>query len=858
MENEIIRPQLHTSIRQMVEFLLREGDIDNRGRGSSADAMLEGGRIHRMIQSRMGGDYRAEVPLKTVIADQEFDIVIEGRADGIFAEKIDGMGLSLRDLITRDTFCLEDFEQGELAADVLDEEQIKKEYEEDDYSDISEVVLIDEIKGVHRDLRRMTGPVGIHLAQAKSYAAIYLLQNDDRVIGVQMTYCNMDTQIIKRFRAYYRRETILQWFEGMTEEYRKWARFKYEWRKIRQDSIHNLDFPFEYRDGQKELAASVYRTIYLKKRLFLEAPTGVGKTISTLFPAIKALGENKGEMIFYLTAKTLTSTVAIETYDTLRQLGLRMKTVSITAKEKMCPMEEMECNPMVCPYAKGHYDRINDAMYDLLNQRDDFTREAILTAAEKHQVCPFEFCLDMSLFADGVICDYNYVFDPNVYLRRFFQEGIKGDYLFLIDEAHNLVDRAREMYSAVLKKDSFIEARKLVKPFDPKLARAFDTCNKQLLEYMRESDDTVVRDNIDPFLISLTRAAGYLDEFLEEDEGSSIRREILDFYFEIRHFLNMAELMQQDYRIYTRQMENGDFFIKLLCVDPSRSIKNCLDRGSSSVFFSATLLPVGYYMDLLSGDRGDYTVYAKSSFDPSNRGIFVARDVSSRYKRRTQSEFEKIADYISIAASSKAGNYMVFFPSYRFMEDVYDIFEKKYSGEFEVVCQNPSMSEDEREEFLGRFDMADSFDDRADLIGNAGISFDIEDESETSLIGFCVMGGIFSEGIDLKKDSLIGAIIVGTGLPQVGPEMEIIRDFFDHRDDGRGFDYAYRFPGMNKVLQSAGRVIRTAQDRGIILLLDDRFMYSEYRELFPREWEKVKDVSLATVTENISNFWKNN
>lgn len=800
------REQIRVSVRGLVEFILRSGDIDNRSHQTSADAMLEGGRIHRMIQRRMGGGYRAEVPLVYTSVEDGYDIVIDGRADGIFDDAEDGC------------------------------------------------TFIDEIKGVYRDLKRMKEPVRIHLAQAKCYGAIWTMQHDLEKIGIQMTYCNMDTEDIKRFKSVYSAQEILEWFADLVAEYRKWADFRYKWKKTRQASIKALDFPFEYREGQKDLAAAVYRTIYHERRLFLEAPTGVGKTISTLFPAIKALGEGHGDMIFYLTAKTLTGTVAHNTYDILAGSGLRMKTVFITAKEKMCPLDEMECNPDLCPYAKGHYDRINNAVFELLTEKDNFTRETIREYADKHQVCPFEFCLDMSLFSDGVICDYNYVFDPNVYLRRFFSEGAKGDYIFLVDEAHNLVDRAREMYSATLSKDDFIAARKLIAHFDDKMASAFDSCNRILLRYMRESGDAVVRASIDDFLIVLTRAAALMDEFLEEDEGSSVRRELLDFYFEVRHFLNMADIMGDDYVIYTQMIENGNFIVRLFCVDPSRNLRNCLDRGVSTIFFSATLLPVTYYMDLLSGDRGDYSVYAKSSFDPAKRGVFIAGDVSSKYTRRGPREYSKIAEYIYRIVCEKTGNYMVFFPSYRFMEDVYNCWPEDLE-DMEVICQEPSMTEQQREAFLARFMSLDGAGDRGKIVAEASLDFDIQEENG-SLIGFCVMGGIFSEGIDLQRDSLIGAIIVGTGLPQVGPQLEILKDYFDGGRERSGFDYAYRIPGMNKVLQSAGRVIRTSEDRGVVILLDDRFMSVDYRAMFPREWENILYGDMERIIGEVRRFWE--
>ncbi|MBR6328271.1 MAG: ATP-dependent DNA helicase [Lachnospiraceae bacterium] len=778
------RQQQKISVRGMVEFLLRNGDIDNRGKGASADAMQEGTRIHRMIQKRMGGDYRAEVPLRHICDAGEYDILVDGRADGIFP----GDGCD----------------------------------------------VIDEIKGVYRDVTKLEAPDPVHLAQAKCYGAMLLADNPAPAVGVQMTYCSLIDREIKRFNFVYDAGEVLDWFEALVREYKKWTDLRHEWIKQRTTSIHALEFPFEYRSGQKELASQVYRTIYLKKRLFLEAPTGVGKTVSTLFPAVKAMGEGLGEMIFYLTAKTTTAAVARETFDIMRRKGLKIKTVKITAKEKQCFMEETDCNPEKCPYAKGHFDRINEAMYELLTREDDLNDEVISKQAGEHMVCPFELCLDLSLFADAVIGDYNYVFDPNVALKRFFEAGTKGDYIFLIDEAHNLVDRAREMYSAEIYKRDVLEAKRLVGTGFKKLSTALNRCNKLLLDMSRECDGYEVLENADGFIMALTSVASLLDEVMDDEDYAPLREDILDFYFDVRHFMNMAELLDENYVVYTGFDEEEDFFIRLYCVNPAVNLRSCLDKGISACFFSATLLPVEYYMDLLSGDRQDYAVYAPSPFDPAKRGVFVATDVSSRYKRRGKEEYSRIASYIHDAVKLKRGNYMVFFPSYRFMEDVIEVFEEMYPDPgFEVLYQNVSMTEQEKEEFLGCFE-----------------------EENGNYVGFCVLGGVFSEGIDLREDCLIGAVIVGTGLPRVGDRLDILREYFDETEGrGRGFDYAYRIPGMNKVLQAAGRVIRTANDRGVILLLDERFAMREYRTMFPREWEGVFAGDKGRVLEKMADFW---
>ena len=797
------RSIIKISVRNLVEFILREGDIDNRvGRGASAEAMQEGSRIHRKIQRRMGSDYHAEVPLRLVLCEENYDLVIEGRADGIRIQSRNGAEITY--------------------ADNFNHMEVNDDME----------VMIDEIKGVYQKLEHMSGPVMVHKAQAMCYAYIYALQHEIKKISIQMTYCNLDTEDIRYFTEEFTFEALSEWFSHLIGEYKKWADFQYAWRRLRQASIKKLQFPYEYRKGQKELAAGVYRTINRKKNLFIQAPTGVGKTISTVFPAVKAVGERLGDRIFYLTAKTVTGTVARETFELLRKNGYQAKVIQITAKEKMCLCEEMECNPVHCPYAKGHYDRVNDAVYDLLQKEDMLTREVILQQAEEHCVCPFELGLDLATWCDNIICDYNYVFDPNVYLKRFFAEGVKGDYIFLVDEAHNLVERSREMYSAALYKEDFLEIKKIMKRYQPKLEADFNKCNKILLDYKRECEKYVLYDNIGNFVFALMRLASNLDEFLQKPMEFPERKTVTEFYLNVRNFLNIHELVDSHYVIYSEHTEDGRFMLKLYCVDPSLNLQSCINKGNATIFFSATLLPIQYYKSLLSTKEDNYAVYAETAFTEEQKLLLVGRDVSSKYTRRNQTEFSKIASYIKKTALTKQGNYMVFFPSYKMMQQVYEAFLELDTEEIDIVLQEIGMKEEAREFFLAEF----------------------AKERRHSLVAFCVMGGIFGEGIDLKHEQLIGAIVVGTGLPQISNEREILMNYYEERS-GQGFDYAYRYPGMNKVLQAAGRVIRTTEDVGVIELLDERFLQSDYRALFPREWENFDICTVENVEEKVEAFW---
>ncbi len=792
------------SIRGLVEFLLRDGDLDNRLRSGSDTAMQEGSRIHRMIQRRMGSSYHAEVPLVYSWVQPEYTLVLEGRADGI--------------------------------------------QEEDPGK--NRPVMVDEIKTVYKDLRYMEEPEPVHLAQAKCYAAIYLQQNQLSSIMVRMTYCNRDTEDIKYFDHTYDAEEIISWFNELLESYKPWADFKTDWANTRKESIQRMEFPYPYRQGQRNVLKDVYLTILHEKKLFLEAPTGSGKTIGTIFPTVKAIGEEKADRLFYLTAKTITRTVAEQTFQLLRrEQGLRFKTVTLTARDKICLLEKSDCNPEACPVAGGHFGRVNDAMMDLLQNEDCFDRETILQYAQKHNVCPFELSLDMSLFADGVICDYNYVFDPFVYLKRFFGDSKKGDYVFLVDEAHNLVDRGREMYSATLLESDLLRLQKLIQNDRTGLDKQIDQLSRQFSIIKNNCNDFEVLgygdiedlQSVSPLIITADLLFSKISTYLEEHDKGEHREEILEYYFKLSRFLIIAELLDEKYCIYEEKSREDDMQVKLFCMDPSTNLQTCMSRGKACILFSATLLPIRYYKKLLGGEKEDYTDYAESVFDPSRLGVFPVGDVSSRYSRRGETEYRKIAGYIHEIVQSKNGNYMVFFPSHAFLNHVREIYEENYLDPFvdTLLVQDPLMDEADKEQFLEAFQSAER---------NRTAS------GQGNLLGFCVLGGVFSEGIDLKSDDLIGAIIVGTGIPQVGPERNLLKEYFEAEGED-GFDFAYRYPGMNKVLQAAGRVIRTEEDYGIVALLDDRFLQRSTQRLFPREWRIGNTLSTNSVKNDLKQFW---
>ena len=814
--------KVKVSVRTLVEFIMRSGDLESGSGRMDADAMQAGSRLHRKIQKSMGSNYTAEVPLSVEIPliddGESFLLVVEGRADGVIRNPDDSF-------------------------------------------------VIDEIKCTYRDVKQFTKAEQVHLAQARCYA--YMLgikegklvglsggtkedgtegvkdilpeeeEAHEEAFGIQLTYCNIETENIKYFNEELSAETLTAWFDDLIKEYAKWAVWERRWKKLRNASAKELQFPFPYREGQRDFTAGVYRSILREKKLFAMAPTGVGKTISTVFPAVKAVGEGLTEKLFYLTAKTIVRTVAEETFSLLGDRGLLFKTVTITAKDKICVLEKPECNPFTCPRAKGHFDRVNDALFDMLNNEKNITRELIEAYAEKHTVCPFEFCLDLTLWADAVICDYNYVFDPTVALKRFFGGEGKNNYVFLVDEAHNLPERAREMYSGTLWKEEFLNVKRLLGKQMPKLTKRLEACNKEMLRLKRESESFTEHTEFGTLAMCLTLLMTECEEYLKDEKRPGTEREaVLNLYFEARHFLAMYDFSDTDYRFYTAYGEDGSFYARVQCMQPARALAEQLKKGKSAVFFSATLLPVRYYMEELGGNEEDYAIYVPSPFKKEQRLVLAGCDVNFRYGNRGRRMYEKAADYIMTFTEAKKGNYFVFFSSYRMLQDVAAVLEEGALQNAQGVRlhkQKTNMTETEREEFLAQF----------------------AEENEETHIGLCVLGGIFGEGIDLKGERLIGAVIVGTGLPLVCEERELFRRYYDEQEDGKdGFSCAYLYPGMNKVQQAAGRVIRTMEDKGAVLLLDDRFAGVQYTSLFPKEWYPYETVTLSSVKEQLEKFWK--
>lgn len=776
------------SVRNMIEFISRKGDIDTTYRSMSRGK--DGIRLHKKVQSKRkkqalleGGFYESEYTLKHVFSFKDCTFLLEGRADGI----------------------------------------IRRE----DY------IAVEEIKSTSADLEEIEEDLNHwHLTQAKCYGYMYSTLHELDKINIILTYIHTETEEVKGFEYEFTKNELEVFFFQLVEKYYKFAEMDLKRISVRNETAKELGFPFEnYRKGQRELSVSVYASIKNNKNLFVKAPTGIGKTASTIFPCVKALEQKETSKIFYLTSRNTNSLAAENCLCLLEKKGLKMRSVILTAKEKICPLEQCTCNPRDCTYARGHFDRVNDAIYDVISEETVISKEIIEKYAFRHTVCPFEFQLDITLFADVIVGDYNYAYDPSAKLKRFFGEGIKNDFVFLVDEAHNLCDRGREMFSATLKYEDLNTIKRAVRSKKSKIVKAAE----RVLAYLQTVNETYAKTEELAILPDLNSELYYLlksfmdetDKFLANNSETKGHETVLEIYFNILDFLRIIELDNEGY--ITLGMGDGkNFEIKLFCVDPSYSLKAINEGVKSVVFFSATLMPISFYADILGGREDDNKLILNSPFHKDNLKLLINNRISTKYKDREKT-YGSIASIVSLCISVKKGNYMVFFPSYAYMERIYGLFTEAHP-EIETAIQ---VQKEKASDFLDRF----------------------RENTEKTFVGFAVLGAGYSEGIDLTGNKLIGSVIVGVGLPQISAERNIIKDYYIEKN-GKGYEYAYMYPGMNKILQAAGRVIRTENDRGMVMLIDSRYLSAEYIALFPYEWQDYsRNVKEEDIVKELNVFW---
>ena len=798
------RCAIETSVRTLCALGAKSGDLDSRRASENIClAMKEGAEIHKRLQAEAGGYYNPEVPLVNTTLYEGLYYTVSGRADGIIRRE-DGL-------------------------------------------------TVDEIKTVHT-YEFFLPPREAHLAQLRTYAYFLAVRDDLDIVSARLTYYNVDTEKIKYFNYTYTRSELRAFYEDLLSKVHFFALVCADRSLEVLDAAARTVFPYsELREGQEMMIRESYGAIKRGQRLFIEAPTGTGKTISSLFPAIRALGEGKVDKVFYLTAKASTRKEAYSAVHKLFSTGVRIRSVVLNAKESMCQCTAKSggafsselCSPVTCPYACGYYDRVNDALRELLDGANGYPARLILAVAEKYKVCPYELSLDLSEYCDVIICDYNYAFDPLVYLRRYFaDDGRRENYAFLIDEAHNLADRARAMYSAETSLARICSVRGAITENEAELDCAFGEVERAFLSLKRLCSDNIVKDAqgfergfymshspLTSFLESLELFKKKCEAYLKKERTGELHDLVYSLTSEIRRYLCINEYFDKGCLCYVQIFE-GDILVKTYCLDPSRIMNSLFGRAQSSVLFSATLTPSEYFQNVLGCAKSGVFVSLPSPFDSQNTCVAVLDSVSTRFEDR-DANISKYVSAIAATVSAKAGNYIVYFPSYDCLEKVSRAFAAKYP-KVRTIVQKRNMTFKEKEEFLSGF----------------------KNDEGVLRVGFCVLGGAFAEGVDLPGSRLIGTVIIGVGLPGLSNERNIIRDYFDE-DAGEGYNYAYTYPGMNNVLQAAGRVIRTDADRGMIVLVDDRYATLQYRSLFPSHWKNVYYSSDArSLSEIARRFWQ--
>jgi len=753
---------IKVSVRSLVEYAHKSGSIDIGYQNTVS--LVDGTKAHQKIQNLYNESDFKERMTSGTIKYEDLTFQIEGRCDG---------------LLFRD-----------------------------------EKYIIEEIKSTAKDVSLYDeNSYPVHWAQAKVYGYLICKELNLEHISIQLTYVNIHTEEKKRFLLAFSQQELYKFVQNVIKIYYPFAKWKYDHIEKRNDSIKELRFPFpSFRNGQRKLAGAVYQSIQDGNNLFAVAPTGIGKTVSTIFPTVKAIGDATTNRLFYLTSKTITRTVAEEAFGQMTKQGLCMSCTTLTAKDKICFKEETICDKDYCEFANGYYDRINEAVLDILSNEKLLSREKIEAYARKHTVCPFEYSLDLTNTADAIICDVNYIFDPRVSLKRLFDEH-KRNSVLLIDEAHNLVDRARDMYSSSLYKSKFLELKRQYKGINVALVESVSLINQSFINLRKKWQDQKmpVWGNLDEEFVDLIREFVEIAELSLPDEEDPDRKQLLlDTYFESQNFVKIASYYDEKYVSYL-EMFKSEVHMKLFCIDPSTIVNDVIKKFHSTIYFSATLTPLQYFQDMLGDIERDYTIKIDSPFSKEQLKVEV-NPISTRFNDRPKT-LDQLVSSIYENIRAKKGNYLVFFPSYQYLSQSVELFNEKY-GDVKIIVQENGMTEEEREDFLLKFD---------------------QNNAET-LVGFAVLGGIFSEGIDLKGDRLNGVVVVGVGLPQLCLERNILRDHFNEVGKN-GYYYSYVFPGMNKVMQAGGRVIRSEDDEGSLLLIDDRYQSMLYQNLLPDEWK---------------------
>ncbi len=763
------------NVRTLAETYYEGGDLFSDF--NRLERMQEGLKAHVATQAVYPPEYRAEVPVRLECEVSGVKLIVQGRVDG---------------LILADGAC-----------------------------------TVEEIKTTRMNPTAISADdYPVHWAQAQIYAHILCETENIQVATVRLLYVNLSGARSAFTRAF-TRERLNELFYTYAAVYAERLARADDWKSVSLPSMRALDFPFDtYREGQREMAARAYLAIRDKRKIIVEAPTGIGKTAAALFPALKALGEEKIETIFFLTARTTGRKSAEDALSYMRERGLNARSVTISAKKKQCPMPEVRCSPEICPYARGYFDRQHKAIEESW-QEQSLKSERIQEIADKYGLCPFELSLALAETAEVVICDYNYVFDPMVRLRRFFDR--RGSYALLIDEAHNLEARARDMYSAEIKADEISALRREVGKIDGKDCELY----KALTTLYRTLDKPETPELRCELPLKVLDAAKEFSDVAKDffSRDCPYHSKLIEMYFGIMTFIRASGEFDDKTHKTMITPEGKRSNVKLWCWSPTDMLTANMKRMQGVILFSATLTPITHYARMLGLDldSGDQALTLRSPFPEEN--LFTARvNVSTKYRSREDTA-ATVARAIHDLAVSKTGNYLACFPSHAYLNSIADIFRTAYP-DVRVHVQGRNMSEGERSSYISEFSEARS----------------------ESMVAFVAMGGVFSEGIDLPGDKLIGAAIVGVGLPQLCFEREALKALYDEESEN-GYATAYVYPGIGKCLQAAGRVIRTETDRGAVLFIDDRYFQKEYARLLPKNY-KLRSLSPNEIAPSIQEFWK--
>ena len=768
-------------VGELVSFLYASGDLSSETFQNVS--LLEGTKAHQYVQQLYQDNDHSEVSIQYLYETDDYQVLLQGRMDGLI-------------------------------------------YREN-------TLWIEEIKSTRFNIFSDDWNVNQeHLSQLQMYAYMYLKNQTLDDIHGRVTYIQLSDYKMRSFEYFFDVDVLKPFFETSIKNYVSWLDKLHIHLEKKRASLEKLHFPFNhYRRGQKEMMSAVYQTMKDDDLLFAIAPTGIGKTMASLFATLKSLSEDE-QKIFYLTAKTQGKKVALESMDMLHEAGLETKTLEITSKDVTCFLEKRECDPDKCPFAKGFFDRLTHAMQDMFDHETLMSRSVIESYARKHMVCPFEFSLYVSYFVDVIICDYNYAFDPRIHLIRYFDEtNFKP--LVLVDEAHNMIQRSRDMYSSTLIKSDLILLRRAASSLKPSIRHAVKKLLDQFdrfLETLKDIPFLSSKASDIQFLETVHYVMKKIENALKENPKYPRKTEVMDHYLNLLSFSIIHEFYNDAYVTNIERLPNDDISLTIQCLDASEFIYDTIkNKTYGTALFSATMYPLDYYKELIACGYGE-TLKIRSPFDPERLKIIVMNNINTRYQNRESSKHH-IIDIIQEVIDAKKGNYIAFFPSYSYMNQI--INDLPPDLPCDILIQERDMDTHLRDLMIERF----------------------KKTTTRSQLAFFVMGGMFSEGIDYVGDMLSGVIVVGVGLPMINESNNQLKTYYEDVFN-KGFDYAYTYPGMNKVIQAVGRVIRRHEDYGIAILIDDRFATKAYTNLFPPEWKHYEILkSSRDLKRVLKSFW---